>query len=65
MGFKASGGIRTVDEAVGYIALVREMLGTDAATPARLRFGASGLLGDIEHVLAGGPTGATLLGTGY
>ena len=53
VGFKASGGIRTGADAAVYIALVRELLGADAATPQRLRFGASGLLGDIEAVLAG------------
>jgi deoxyribose-phosphate aldolase len=53
VGFKASGGIRTVADAAVYIALLRELLGADAATPQRLRFGASGLLGDIESVLAG------------
>ena len=52
VGFKASGGIRTVADAAVYIALVRELLGPDAATPQRLRFGASGLLGDIAAVLA-------------
>lgn len=52
VGFKASGGIRTVADAGIYIALVREILGADAANPQRLRFGASGLLGDIEAVLA-------------
>lgn len=53
VGFKASGGIRTAADAAVYIALVRELLGADAATPQRLRFGASGLLVDIEAVLAG------------
>jgi deoxyribose-phosphate aldolase len=53
VGFKASGGIRSVADAAAYIALVRELLGQDEATPARLRFGASGLLGDIERVLSG------------
>ena len=52
VGFKASGGIRTVADAAVYIALVRELLGADAATPQRLRFGASGLLADIEAVLS-------------
>ena len=52
VGFKASGGIRTVADAAVYIALVREWLGADAATPQRLRFGASGLLADIEAVLS-------------
>ena len=54
VGFKASGGIRTVTEAAGYIALVRDILGPAALSAARLRFGASALLGDIERVLSGG-----------
>jgi deoxyribose-phosphate aldolase len=53
VGFKASGGIRSVADALGYIELVREHLGAGALTPARLRFGASGLLADIERVLTG------------
>ena len=53
VGFKASGGIRTVADAAAYIALVRQILGADALGPQRLRFGASGLLADIEAVLAG------------
>jgi deoxyribose-phosphate aldolase len=51
VGFKASGGVRTVADAAVYIALVREMLGESALVPKRLRFGASGLLADIESVL--------------
>lgn len=51
VGFKASGGVRTVDEAGRYAALVRQHLGPEAVGPARLRFGASGLLGDIERQL--------------
>jgi deoxyribose-phosphate aldolase len=53
VGFKASGGIRTVTEAAAYFALVAEVLGPQALTPARLRIGASSLLGDIELVLGG------------
>jgi deoxyribose-phosphate aldolase len=53
VGFKASGGIRTVADAAGYIALVRAHLGDAAPVPARLRFGASALLADIERVLSG------------
>ncbi len=59
VGFKASGGIRTVADAAVYIALVRQILGEAALTPARLRFGASGLLGDIEAVLTGQGAGTT------
>jgi deoxyribose-phosphate aldolase len=54
VGFKASGGIRTVADAVTYIDLVRDRLGEAALSPRRLRFGASGLLDDIERVLDGG-----------
>jgi deoxyribose-phosphate aldolase len=58
VGFKAAGGIRTVADAAGYAALVRELLGHGAVGPQRLRFGASGLLGDIERVLSGSGTAA-------
>ena len=51
VGFKASGGVRTVADASIYIALVRETLGEPALVQQRLRFGASGLLADIESVL--------------
>lgn len=51
-GFKASGGVRTVDDAAVYIGLVETILGPGQATPARFRIGASGLLDDIEAVLA-------------
>jgi deoxyribose-phosphate aldolase len=53
VGFKAAGGIRTVPEAAVYIDLVQARWGEAALTPRRLRFGASGLLDDIERVLAG------------
>jgi deoxyribose-phosphate aldolase len=61
VGFKAAGGIRTVADAAGYIMLARQILGPGAAKPTRLRFGASGLLGDIERVLSGsgGPVAPT------
>jgi deoxyribose-phosphate aldolase len=58
VGFKAAGGIRTVADAAGYMALVRDALGGTAVGPQRLRFGASGLLGDIERVLSGRSTAA-------
>lgn len=60
VGFKASGGIRRVADAAPYIALTRERLGAASAVPKRLRFGASGLLGDIEATLGGhAPAAAT------
>lgn len=55
VGFKASGGIRTVQDAMVYEALVQRFLGAEALNPKRFRIGASSLLGDIEAVL-GGPT---------
>ena len=58
VGFKASGGIRTLADAAVYLLLVREILGPSALAPQRLRFGASGLLGDIETVLARQGAGA-------
>lgn len=64
VGFKASGGIRTVVDAAAYLSLAREILGVRVLNPARLRFGASGLLADIERVLsAQGSTPAAT--TGY
>lgn len=64
VGFKASGGVRTVADAAGYIALARDTLGQRVLNPARLRFGASGLLTDIERVLSerGGPAAAPASG---
>jgi deoxyribose-phosphate aldolase len=53
VGFKASGGIRSVQEAKVYLALVASTLGNAALTSRRFRFGASGLLNDIEAVLDG------------
>ncbi|MCW5665246.1 MAG: deoxyribose-phosphate aldolase [Piscinibacter sp.] len=55
VGFKAAGGIRRVADAAPYIDLAEHHLGTAALVPARLRFGASALLGDIEALLGGGP----------
>lgn len=62
-GFKASGGIRTVAQAAGYIAQARQVLGEAALNPKRLRFGASGLLDDILAVLSGGSSSEK--GSGY
>lgn len=62
VGFKPSGGIRTVADAQTYIDLTRHAFGPDGLVPARFRIGASGLLNDIVSVLAGqgsGPGGGT------
>jgi deoxyribose-phosphate aldolase len=53
VGFKAAGGIRSLADAGIYAALVTEILGAAALHPTRFRIGASGLLDDIEAVLAG------------
>jgi len=52
-GFKASGGIRTVQEAIVFASLVQQFLGDEALKPTRFRIGASSLLSDIEAVLGG------------
>jgi deoxyribose-phosphate aldolase len=53
VGFKPAGGVRTVADAALYIGLTAQLLGAGAVTPQRFRIGASGLLADIEAVLAG------------
>ncbi len=58
VGFKASGGIRTVADARVYLDLCAGILGADALVPARFRIGASSLLNDIEAVLGGHGAGA-------
>lgn len=62
VGFKASGGVRTVRDAQVYLDLVAQILGPEALTPARFRIGASGLLADVEAVLntgGGAPSSGT------
>jgi deoxyribose-phosphate aldolase len=56
VGFKASGGIRTAQEAIVYEALVEQHLGPQALGPQRFRIGASSLLNNIEAVLGGSTT---------
>ena len=53
LGFKASGGIRTVADAAIYLGLCERALGAPALNPRRFRLGASSLLNDIEAVLGG------------
>jgi len=47
VGFKASGGIRTAEQAGEYIALADELMGPAWTTPAHLRLGASSLVDDL------------------
>lgn len=52
-GFKAAGGVRTLDEASAYVALAERRLGADWVTAAHFRIGASALLGAITTELGG------------
>jgi deoxyribose-phosphate aldolase len=51
VGFKASGGIRTVDDARTYLELADSIMGPDWAGPATFRLGASSLLDALEAAL--------------
>ena len=52
VGIKVAGGVRTAAEALGYLDIVRSVLGEEWLVPERLRFGASSLLGDVIARLA-------------
>lgn len=49
MGFKPAGGIRTAQESLLWLALIKEELGSDWLCPHLFRIGASSLLADIER----------------
>lgn len=49
VGFKAAGGIRTVEDAVSYYAVVKEVLGDEWLTPQLFRIGASSLAEVLVH----------------
>lgn len=51
VGFKPAGGIRSAEDALQWLILVKEVLGNDWLTPARFRFGASSLLGNLVKAL--------------
>jgi deoxyribose-phosphate aldolase len=65
VGFKPSGGIRTVADAAVYMALHQEVLGAAALNPQRFRIGASSILGDIHALLSGNSASATVSSEGY
>jgi deoxyribose-phosphate aldolase len=46
-GLKLSGGVRTLAQAAGYLHMHDDAFGPEAATPDRLRFGASSLLDEV------------------
>ncbi|XP_005808191.1 deoxyribose-phosphate aldolase [Xiphophorus maculatus] len=49
VGFKPAGGIRTAQEALVWLTLIKEELGNDWLHPHLFRLGASSLLADIER----------------
>jgi deoxyribose-phosphate aldolase len=51
VGFKASGGIRTVKQAAEYLQIADNIMGPDWISPQTFRFGASGLLNDVLGVI--------------
>lgn len=57
VGFKAAGGIRTAKQSTDWLAMMKEELGPSWMRAELFRFGASGLLGDIERQLEHHVTG--------
>jgi deoxyribose-phosphate aldolase len=51
VGFKPAGGIRTAKQSLDWLALMKEELGNSWLEPHMFRFGASGMLADIERQL--------------
>lgn len=51
VGFKPAGGIRTAKDALDWLAMMKDELGEPWLRPELFRFGASGLLTDIERQL--------------
>jgi deoxyribose-phosphate aldolase len=57
VGFKPAGGIRTAKQSLDWLAMIKEELGESWMRAEMFRFGASGLLGDIERQLEHFATG--------
>ena len=57
VGFKPAGGIRTAKQSLDWLALMKDELGLSWTRAELFRFGASGLLGDIERQLEHFATG--------
>jgi deoxyribose-phosphate aldolase len=51
VGFKPAGGIRTATQSLNWMAMMKDELGRSWLEPSLFRFGASGMLGDIERQL--------------
>lgn len=54
MGFKASGGIKTIDDAKKYLVLANTIMGWKWITPHNFRIGASSLLDNLIEVIERG-----------
>jgi deoxyribose-phosphate aldolase len=50
-GIKVAGGIRTLSEAIAYLALGERLLGSEFLSPASFRFGSTELLDDLQAAL--------------
>src|SRR5690348_923415 len=57
VGFKPAGGIRTAKQSIDWLAMMKEEVGLSWTRAELFRFGASGLLGDIERQLEHHATG--------
>ena len=57
VGFKPAGGIRSAKESLEWLIMMKEELGLEWMEPNLFRFGASGLLTDIERQLEHYTTG--------
>ena len=57
VGFKPAGGIRTAKQSIDWLAMMKEELGPSWMRAEMFRFGASGMLGDIERQLEHHATG--------
>ncbi|MGC2636686.1 MAG: deoxyribose-phosphate aldolase [Acidobacteriaceae bacterium] len=57
VGFKPAGGIRTAKQSLDWLAMMKDELGRSWLEPSLFRFGASGMLADIERQLEHHVTG--------
>jgi len=57
VGFKPAGGIRTAKQSMEWLSMIKEELGNNWLQRELFRFGASGMLGDIERQLEHFATG--------
>lgn len=65
VGFKASGGVRSLADARAYLELAARIMGPDWITPDHFRFGASSLLGALLATLGQRPADTTAAAGSY